>query len=122
MNLKKLIAAKNAGFHTKKITVPEWGGITVLIREPSVKAWTQWAETIRALQECKNSEEKNRQRIEAEAKLFASTLCDEEGNVIFEDNYDDLITNYGPIHSRLLNQALELSDISDDPIHDAKKK
>ncbi|QIQ21020.1 phage tail assembly chaperone [Zophobihabitans entericus] len=121
MNLKKLITAKNAGFRTKTVTVPEWGGISVVLREPSVGAWSAWAETLRSL-DVFEAEDKSLQRVAAEAKLFASTLCDDKGNLIFEDEVDDLITNYGPVHSRLLNQALELSGIGQTPIEDAKKK
>lgn len=122
MNLKKLISAKNAGFRTSTITVPEWGGITVVLREPSVGAWSIWAESMRELEAYDDVNLSKRKRIEAEAILFASTLCDENGNLIFEGDYDDLITNYGPVHSRLLNQALELSGIGQTPIEDAKKK
>lgn len=122
MNLKKLISAKNAGFRTSTVTVPEWGGITVVLREPSVGAWSIWAESMHELETCDDALIGKRKRIEAEAVLFASTLCDEQGNVIFEGDYDDLITNYGPVHSRLLNQALELSGIGQTPIEEAKKK
>lgn len=122
MNLKKLISAKNAGFRTSTITVPEWGGITVVLREPSVGAWSIWAESMRELEAYDDVNLSKRKRIEAEAILFASTLCDENGNLIFEGDYDDLITNYGPVHSRLLNQALALSGIGQTPIEDAKKK
>lgn len=121
MNLKKLITAKNAGFRTKTVTVPEWGGISVVLREPSVGAWSAWAETLRSL-ETEEDTDKNRQRVEAEATLFASTLCDEKGSLVFEGDVSDLIANYGPIHSRLLNQALELAGIGNTPIEDAKKK
>lgn len=122
MSLKKIIAAKNSGFRTKTVTVPEWGGITVILREPSVGAWSHWAETLRGIENSENTVDKHVQRIVAEAKLFASTLCDEKGNVIFDSEFDDLITNYGPVHSRLLNQALELSGIGNTPIEEAKKK
>lgn len=122
MNLKKLISAKNAGFRTSTITVPEWGGITVVLREPSVGAWSIWAESMRELEGSDDANLSKHKRLEAEAILFASTLCDENGNLIFEGDYDDLITNYGPVHSRLLNQALELSGIGQTPIEDAKKK
>lgn len=122
MDLKKLISAKNSGFRTSTITVPEWGGITVVLREPSVGAWSIWAETLRQIEESDDLDYKQSKRLAAEVILFASTLCDENGNLIFDGDYDDLITNYGPIHSRLLNQALELSGIGQTPIEDAKKK
>ncbi|WP_392552967.1 phage tail assembly chaperone [Orbus wheelerorum] len=121
-NLKKLISAKNAGFRTTTLTVPEWGGITVVLREPSVGAWSIWAETLRQIEDNNDADDKHSKRIEAEAILFASTLCDEKGNIIFDGEYDDLIANYGPVHSRLLNQALELSGMGKTPIEDAKKK
>ena len=43
-SLKELALAKMAGFRHKIITVPEWGGVKVVLREPSGEGWLRWQE------------------------------------------------------------------------------
>uniref|UniRef100_A0A182SM09 BIG2 domain-containing protein n=1 Tax=Anopheles maculatus TaxID=74869 RepID=A0A182SM09_9DIPT len=46
LNLKALASAPMAGFRTKTVTVEEWEGATVVLREPSGAAWVEWRQII----------------------------------------------------------------------------
>ncbi|MFQ1007687.1 phage tail assembly chaperone [Gilliamella apicola] len=127
MNLKQIITAKNAGFRTQSFEVTEWG-ITVTVREPLHTDFYRYIKTIEKLKNNKKLSEHDRDvgSIEAEATLFASILIDENGDCLFNVSNDtdmaDLIKNYGPIHTRIVNKSIELIDLKNDPIKEAEKK
>jgi hypothetical protein len=47
---------------------------------------------------------------------------DDNGDLVFLDDVDDLIPNYGPIHTRLVNEAINLLSLNNEPIAEAEKK
>ncbi|MEQ1964403.1 phage tail assembly chaperone [Xenorhabdus khoisanae] len=112
-DLRALALAPNAGFRSKTVTVPEWGDVTVTLREPSAGAWGHW----QAMTLPKEGEEdttlsiaeKTHRNIRGDVVLFIDVLRDENGDPVFtEDDIDTVADIYGPVHSRLLHQALEL--------------
>ena len=127
MNLKQIITAKNSGFRTKSFEVKEWGA-TVHVREPLHTDFYRYIKTIEQLKEDKklSEQEKDLASIKAEARLFATILIDENGDSLFDVSDDtdmaDLVKNYGPIHTRIVNKAIELIDLKNDPIKEAEKK
>lgn len=127
MNLKQIITAKNAGFRTQSFNVTEWG-ITVTVREPLHTDFYRYIKTIELLNENEelSDSEKDLSKITAEARLFATILIDKNGDCIFNvsDDIDmaDLVKSYGPIHTRIVNKAIELIDLKNDPIKEAEKK
>ena len=127
MNLKQIITAKNSGFRTQSIDVKEWG-VTVRVREPLHTDFYRYIKTIEQLKEDEklSEHEKDLASIKAEARLFATILIDENSNFIFDAHDDndmkDLIDNYGPVHTRVVNKAIELIDLKNDPIKEAEKK
>ena len=127
MNLKQIITAKNSGFRTQSIDVKEWG-VTVRVREPLHTDFYRYIKTIEQLKEDKKLSEYDKDvgSIRAEATLFASILIDENGDCLFNISDDtdmsDLVKNYGPIHTRIVNKAIELIDLKNDPIEEAEKK
>ncbi|MHA7847102.1 phage tail assembly chaperone [Serratia sp. D1N4] len=42
LNLKALASAPMAGFRTKTVTVEEWEGTAVILRESSPESWGLW--------------------------------------------------------------------------------
>ncbi|MDH2911221.1 phage tail assembly chaperone [Kosakonia sp. HypNH10] len=117
MSIKELALAKHSGFRHKTVTVPEWGGVNVVLREPSGEAWLRWQEIagtdIRA-EELSVSERANR-NLRADVALFLDVLCDEDKQQVFtRDDEEEVRAIYGPVHSRLLKQALDLIASGDD--------
>ncbi|EEG8747576.1 phage tail protein, partial [Escherichia coli] len=43
-DLKTLALARLSGFRHKTVKVPEWGNVSVVLREPSAEAWYLWRE------------------------------------------------------------------------------
>lgn len=124
MSLKDKAIQKNAGFRQKNIVIPEWEDARAIIREPSVHAWLIWQETLSEVNDNLPKVDIRKSHIKADAYLLASSLLEENGDLVFESekDIDDLIKAYGPVHSRILKQALDLSDIGKAPIESAKKK
>lgn len=125
MNLKEVAIAKNCGFRTKSVLIPEWGG-EVFVREPLHLDFVRYLKTVESINENKkiSDREKDRLKIKAEAELFALIYVDENGDLIYyEDNdVEALVKSYGPIHTRIVNESISLTGLSDKPIEEAEKK
>lgn len=124
MNLREVITAKNSGFPTKTVNVPEWN-TTVTVREPLHTKISRYAKSINNILENEEltEDEMDIQSIKAEAILFVSVVIDDNGDLIFNnDDIEDLIKCYGPNHTRIVNEALSLVPHPDNPIKGAEKK
>ncbi|WP_306146531.1 phage tail assembly chaperone, partial [Escherichia coli] len=104
-NIRNLALATMSGFRHKTVDVPEWEGATVVLREPSAEAWLRWQEIVKA----KDDEtplsvvERARRNLEADVELFIDVLCDTGLQPVFsEDDREQVIAVYGPVHARLL--------------------
>ena len=107
-----------SGFRHKTVTVPEWDGVEVLLREPSAEAWARWQDMLKGDEELSISEKAHR-NLRADVTLFIDVICDADQQPVFSfDDAEEVRTIYGPVHSRLLGQALELITSSTE----AKKK
>lgn len=112
VELKALASNPLSGFKHKKVTVPEWENAEVIVREPSAGAWLAWQEKSEALKngaETLTLAEKAQLQLEADVVLFMSVFCDEEGAPVFPaEDQQAVLGFYGPIHARLVRQALDL--------------
>lgn len=118
-NIRELALARMAGFRNKPETVKEWGGAKVILREPSAEAWLRWQEIVKDGDEELSVSERAMRNLRADVTLFIDVVCDENQNPVFSpEDAEDVQDVYGPVHSRLLKQALDLIASSDD----AKKK
>ena len=117
-SLKELALAKMSGFRLKIITVPEWGGVKVVLREPSGEGWLRWQEIAKsgADEEGEVSvSEKAHRNLCADVVLFIDVLCDTNKQPVFSIDEEDQVREiYGPVHSRLLKQALDLINNADE--------
>ena len=103
-NIRNLALATMSGFRHKTVDVPEWEGATVVLREPSAEAWLRWQEIVKA-----KDDETPLSVVEADVELFIDVLCDTGLQPVFsEDDREQVIAVYGPVHARLLRQSLEL--------------
>ncbi|ERK09591.1 phage tail assembly chaperone [Serratia fonticola] len=123
LNLKALASAPMAGFRTKSVTVAEWDGATVVLREPSSTAWVEWRQIIKLdedeVPEKLSAAQEARRSIDGDVVLFIDALMDENGVHVFSSEDKELVAEvYGPVHARLLKQALDLSTSA----ADAEKK
>lgn len=112
--LRALALAPMAGFRSKVITVPEWENTSVKLREPSGQAWLEWQQIINPNPEgdpeTLTAAERALRNKSADVVLFIDVLLDEEDMPVFTAEDKPLIENiYGPVHARLLKQALDLS-------------
>ncbi|HBQ5642564.1 TPA: phage tail protein [Klebsiella variicola] len=126
-NLKALALAPMAGFRKKTVIVPEWDNAKVIIREPSAEAWIRW-QSIASPEQPKLPEgqeaaevpeltpsERAFRTMRADVTLFIDTLLDTDLQPVFTiDDTKDVESMYGPVHSRLLKQALDLIRDADD--------
>ncbi|TKI02763.1 phage tail assembly chaperone [Martelella alba] len=121
LSLRDQVLAPLAGFRTKTVQVPEWNGVYVKIREPSGHAWAQWRsiltpEAAEGEESPKLTESQQAHRnISADVVLFIDVLLDENDEPVFSHDDVDLVQSvYGPVHARLLKQALDLTLAQDD--------
>ncbi|EIX9711370.1 phage tail assembly chaperone [Klebsiella pneumoniae subsp. pneumoniae] len=126
-NLKALALAPMAGFRKKSVTVPEWDNAEVIIREPSAEAWIRW-QAIANPEQPKTEEgqeapespeltpaERAFRSMRADVTLFIDILLDTDLQYVFTvDDTEQVEAIYGPVHSRLLKQALDLIRDADD--------
>ncbi len=126
-NLKALALAPMAGFRKKTVTVPEWDNAEVIIREPSAEAWIRW-QAIANPEQPKTEEgqetpeppeltpaERAFRSMRADVTLFIDILLDTDLQYVFTiDDTEQVEAIYGPVHSRLLKQALDLIRDADD--------
>lgn len=113
MNIRKLALAPKAGFRHKEITVSEWDDAKVIIREPSAQAWLEWQEVIypegHENEEPLSAIERAHRNLKADVLLFIDVLFDGEERVFKKEDVDQVTEVYGPVHARIVKQALDLS-------------
>lgn len=111
-DLKAMASHPLAGFKHKKVPVPEFDNAEVILREPSAGAWLAWQEKYEKLKidaESLSVAEKAQIQLEADVLLFISVFCDEDGYPVFAAEDEEQVRNfYGPVHSRLVKEALDL--------------
>ncbi|HCR1107414.1 TPA: phage tail protein [Klebsiella aerogenes] len=115
-----------SGFRHVSTEVPEWDGVTVLLREPSAGAWLRWQEIIKPsdLEPVDGDAdlemaERVKRSLRANVTLFIDVLCDTDETPVFTvEDAEAIEAIFGPVHNRLLKQALDLINSPDD----AKKK
>ncbi|MDE9553726.1 phage tail assembly chaperone, partial [Xenorhabdus bovienii] len=86
-DLRALALAPGAGFRSKPVTVPEWGEVAVILREPSAGAWALWQEIISPAEgeevQPLSVAEKTRRNVRGDVVLFIDVLWDEDGEPVF---------------------------------------
>lgn len=113
--LRALALAPMAGFRSKIVTVPEWGGAQVKLREPSGTAWLEWQQIIspeppEGQQKESSASERAMRNKNADVVLFIDVLLNEDDTPVFTaEDRAQIEQIYGPVHARLLKQALDLS-------------
>lgn len=113
ISIRSLALAPMAGFRTGITDVPEWGNVKVKLREPSGKAWIEWREIINpeadAEAEPLTPAQVAHRNMQADIVLFMDVLLDENDEPVFGDSDREVVAEiYGPVHARLLKQALDL--------------
>ena len=118
LSLKELALSPKNAFRSKMVKVPEWSGVTVILREPSSAAWLRWRELMNTDGEGdkKLSEAEQAQRnLRADVGMFSDVLLDEDKERVFsDDDTEEVMAVYGPVHARLLKQALDLMTTPDE--------
>ncbi|ENS5445557.1 phage tail protein [Morganella morganii] len=118
LSLKELALSPKNAFRSKMVKVPEWSGVTVILREPSSAAWLRWRELMNTDGEGdkKLSEAEQAQRnLRADVVMFSDVLLDEDKERVFsDDDTETVMAVYGPVHARLLKQALDLMTTPDE--------
>lgn len=114
-NLRAIALAPTAGHRHKEIVVPEWNAAKVVMREPSAAAWIRWREVVK-IGDIEGEEapeltveEQATRNLNADVTLFIDSFCDTDYRPVFTpEDHTAVAQIYGPVHSRLLKQALEL--------------
>ena len=110
-SLRNVALTASKAYRTKVgITVPEWDGAKVTLREPSGDAWVKFREIVASDgEEAPKMTESQKFLLnkEADVVLFIDVLLDENGERVFSDEDQEQVSKiYGPVHARLLAQAL----------------
>lgn len=115
LSVRDMALAPLSGFRTKKADVPEWNGITVVLREPSAKAWAKWRELVGPQTDdgkeatTSTMAEQAHRNLMGDVVLFIDTLLDLDNQPVFtSEDTEQVAAIYGPVHARLLKQALDL--------------
>jgi hypothetical protein len=120
-SLRNVALTASKAYRTKEVPVPEWDSARVTLREPSGDAWVKFREIVNP--EMPEGEEapqltktqKFLRNKEADVVLFIDVLLDENGDRVFSDDDQAQVTKiYGPVHARLLAQALGLGMSQDE--------
>lgn len=125
-SLRELATAPLSGFRTKVIIVSEWEGATVVLREPSPAGWARWRDVMKPGEGDGETEapalslsEEAQRNIRADVVMLIDVLLDEDRQPVFtQADAEAIVEFYGPVHSRLLRQALDLQTTA----ADAEKK
>lgn len=115
-SLRTLALAASSGFRSKVIEVPEWNGAKVMLREPSGEAWVKFREIMTPTEPEEGQEsqklsiqEEYLRNKQADVVMFIDVLLDESGKRVFSEGDEETVSEiYGPVHSRLLSQAIGL--------------
>ncbi|MEY1539824.1 phage tail assembly chaperone [Providencia rettgeri] len=110
-NLRNLALSANQAYRTKKVRVPEWGDVEVLIREPSIQARLKCSELVSDKEgEELTSTQKALRNIEGDVILFMDIILEDDGSpALTEADKSGLMESYGPTHARLLAEAFSLT-------------
>ncbi|KVD50317.1 phage tail protein [Burkholderia sp. ABCPW 11] len=134
--LRAAILNPLAGWRHEMLAMPEWGGVTVAVREPLLEDRAFWLEPLRlaAGVEPGDDEATAREkyaRVTAEehklayARLFVRVLYVETSagwRREFEDgDAQEVASAFGAAHDRIVSKALELGNMKADAEDDAKK-
>ncbi len=120
-SLRNMALTASKAYRTKEVPVPEWDNAKVTLREPSGDAWVKFREIVNP--EIKEGEEARQltetqkflRNKEADVVLFIDVLLDEKGDRVFSDEDQEQVSQiYGPVHARLLAQALGLGMSQDE--------
>ncbi|MWU43732.1 phage tail protein, partial [Escherichia coli] len=65
-NMRELALARLSGFRNKTEVVKEWGGVGVILREPSAEAWLRWQEIVKESDEELSVSEKAMRNLRAD--------------------------------------------------------
>ena len=118
-SIRDLALARMAGFRHKSVSVPEWDNAEVVLREPSAEAWLRWQDIMKPEddepEEALSTVARIRRNLASDVSLFIDVLCDADKQPVFTvEDTDLLLGTYGPVHSRLLKQALDLITLADE--------
>lgn len=110
-NLRDLALSTERSFRTKEIVIPEWDDEEVIIREPSVKARIDHQALLdSAVDKELSAIEQTELNIKADVILLIDVLLDKNKVPVFKESDSDAVYKiYGPVHSRILNAAFELT-------------
>lgn len=89
-SLRELATAPLSGFRTKVITVSEWEGATVVLREPSPAGWARWRDVMKPGEGDGETEtpalslsEEAQRNIRADVVMLIDVLLDEDRQPVF---------------------------------------
>lgn len=112
-SLRALALTAASAYRTKTVPVPEWG-VDVTLREPSGEAWLRFREFVDEKPEGEDvpkltATQQFLRNKDGDVILFVDVLLDENGDRVFSDGDCATVAEiYGPVHARLLGQAIAL--------------
>ncbi|KKL33987.1 tail assembly protein [Burkholderia contaminans FFH2055] len=133
--LRAAILNPLAGWRHEMVLMPEWGGVTVAVREPLLEDRAFWLEPLRLAAGVEPGDDEDTARAKyaglgadvhkaAYARLFVRVLFvdtpDGWQRQFEDDGVNAVARAFSATHERVINKALELARIDVDPDGDGK--
>lgn len=125
--IRALATAPLAPFKHERVTVDEWEGAKLVVRQMTAGDWIDYRAAIARARDAAGLEPGETSEvpvnvIPATALVLVRTLFDEAGKRVLTDrDADDVAASFSDVHGRLVDKAFELSGISNnaDPVAEA---
>lgn len=116
--IRALATAPLAPFKHERVTVDEWDGAKLIVRQLTAGDWIDYRAAIVRAREAAGIapgelSELPINVVPATALVLVRTLFDEEGKrVLIDADAEDVAVSFSEVHGRLVDKAFELSGIS----------
>ncbi|KKI72054.1 tail assembly protein [Burkholderia pseudomallei] len=135
-NLRAAVLNPLTGWRHELMSVPEWSGERLAVREPTVGDRMFWIEALRDIAGVTEDDDEEAVRekftrasddahTQANARLFVRVVFGETPDgwrrLFSDDDATAVAEAFGPVHNRIVVKALEFGKLDVDPVEDAKK-
>jgi len=116
--IRALATASLAPFKHERVTVDEWEGAKLIVRQMTAGDWIDYRAAIARARDAAGLEPGEASEvpvnvIPATALVLVRTLFDEAGKRVLTDrDADDVAASFSDVHGRLVDKAFELSGIN----------
>ncbi|SMG00332.1 phage tail assembly chaperone [Burkholderia singularis] len=124
------------GWRHEELQVPEWGGVTVAVREPTLDDRLFWVGPLNDAAAVADGDDEEAVRSKyrkvgvsahtfANARLFVRVLFERTPagwrRLFADEDVPAVVTAFGAVHEQIVVKAIQLGKLDVDPVEDGKK-